>query len=149
MRDTQRSTSTASPSSAGGSGEGPAGTAPWAMSRARSLTDRWERTVLIRIPPTRTWIRSQSAQIRAVIPARWVPIQNCRLVTHMFPDGGTTRSNSTGPPSRCAGLAGGGFAAGTVLAGRGGQAQARERLRCPGPPGATGRPGSAAAGAPG
>ena len=98
MRDTQRSASTASPSSAGGSGEGAAGTAPWAVSRARSLTGRWERTVLSRVPPARTWIRSQSAQIRAVIPARWVPIQNCRLVTHMFPDGGTTRSNSTGPP---------------------------------------------------
>ena len=91
----------------GGSGEGPAGTAPRAISRARSLTDRWERTVLSRVPPIRTWIRSQSAQIRAVIPARWVPIQNCRFVTHMFPDGGTTRSNSTGPPFHCAGLAGG------------------------------------------
>ena len=65
------------------------------------------------------WIRSQSAQIRVVIPARWVPIQNCRPVTHMFPDGGTTRSNSTGPPFQRAGVTGGGLAAGTVLAGRG------------------------------
>jgi hypothetical protein len=87
------------------------------MSRARSFTDRWERTVLIRIPAIRTWIRSQSAHIRATIPARPVPIQNCRLVTHMFPDGGTTRSNSTGPPFHCAGVAGdGGLAAGTGLA---------------------------------
>jgi len=67
-------------------------------------------------PLISTWIRSQSAQIRATIPARCGPIQNCRWHTIMFPLGGTTRSNSTGLPSRAAlvadaaGLAASGFA---------------------------------------
>ena len=56
--ETARSTSTASPSSTGGSGDGPALTAPWATSLARSVTVRWERTVLIRVPPMNRWIRS-------------------------------------------------------------------------------------------
>ena len=57
-RETGRSTSIAWPSSTGGSGAGPAGTAPAAASLARSLTDRWERTVLIRAPPADRWISS-------------------------------------------------------------------------------------------
>jgi hypothetical protein len=40
LRDTVRSTSTAGPSVAAGSGDGPAGTAPPAASLPRSATDR-------------------------------------------------------------------------------------------------------------
>ena len=46
-RDTTRSTSTAAPCSTGGSGDGPAFTAPSAASLARSFTVRWDRTLLI------------------------------------------------------------------------------------------------------
>jgi hypothetical protein len=48
---------------------------------------------------------STLAQKRTVIPALAGPSQNCRRATIRFPDGGTTRSNSTGPPSRASGVA--------------------------------------------
>jgi hypothetical protein len=40
---------------------------------------------------------SQSAQNVTVTPARAGPSQNWRPSTNMFPDAGTTRSNSTAP----------------------------------------------------
>ena len=46
-----RMTSTVSRRSTGGNGEEPALTAPCATSWAGSVTDRWERTVLTRVPP--------------------------------------------------------------------------------------------------
>ena len=62
-RDTTRSTSTTpSGSTAQGSGGGPAGRAPSATSRPMSATDRWERTVLIRVPAMDRWTMSQSIQ---------------------------------------------------------------------------------------
>ena len=100
LRETGRSTSTARvPAACCGSGDAPAGTAPLAASLVRSAGDRWERRVLIRVPPADRWIRSQSAQNRITVPARAGPSQNCFPATWRFPDGGTTRSNSTGPPS--------------------------------------------------
>ena len=52
LRETGRSTSTARvPAACCGSGDGPAGTAPLAASLVRSAGDRWERRVLIRMPP--------------------------------------------------------------------------------------------------
>lgn len=49
-----------------------------------------------------------------------MPIQNCRCSTHRFPDGVTTRSNSTGSPFPCSGLAvSDGLIVRAVLAGRG------------------------------
>ncbi len=62
-----------------------------------SALDRWERTDLRRAPPASRWITSWSAQNVIVIPARAGPNQNCLLATNMFPDVGTTRSNSTAP----------------------------------------------------
>ncbi|MGO9031774.1 leucine zipper domain-containing protein [Mycobacterium sp.] len=62
------------------------------------IVDRWERIVLTRAAPIETWIRSQSAQNRATSPARRGPSQNCLCATHMFPEAGTTLSNSIGPP---------------------------------------------------
>ena len=93
-----RSTSIAEPGSAGGSGGGPAGRAPSAASRARSLGARCERTDLTRDPAVIRWITSVSAQNVTVIPARCGTAQNCRPATCKLPLGGTTRSNSTGPP---------------------------------------------------
>ena len=98
LRDTSRSTSMAAPSLCGArGGGGPAGRPPVAASWVRSLSLRWERTVLRRAPPAVRWIRSWSAQNVMVIPARSGPSQNCLPATHMFPEGGTTRSNSTAP----------------------------------------------------
>ena len=97
--ETTRSTSIAAPGSALGSGGGPAGRAPVAVSLARSAVDRWERTDLTRSPPAVRWITSVSAQNVMTCPARRGPSQNWRPVTSMLPLGGTTRSNSTGPPS--------------------------------------------------
>jgi hypothetical protein len=39
-------------------------TAPSATSRPRSVTVKWDRTVLTRVPPMNRWIRSTSAQNR-------------------------------------------------------------------------------------
>ena len=52
----------------------------------------------MRVPAADRWITWVSAQKVITIPARLVPSQNCLPATHMFPDGGTARSNSTGPP---------------------------------------------------
>ena len=41
---------------------------------------------------------STPAQKRTVWPARCGPSQNWRPIAQRFPEGGTTRSNSTGPP---------------------------------------------------
>src|SRR5215208_2312702 len=98
-RDTVRSISTASPSSTGRGG-GPALTAPAAANTARSAVVRWERTDLIRTPPIIRWITSTLAQNRTVWPDRIGPSQNCRPATAMFPEAGTIRSNSTGPPAQ-------------------------------------------------
>ena len=65
----------------------------------RSAADRWERTVLIRAAPMIKWMTSVPAQNVTVIPERSGPSQNWRRATCMFPLAGTTRSNSTGPPS--------------------------------------------------
>ena len=51
----------------------------------------------MRTPPASRWITSWSAQNVTVIPARAGPNQNCLPTTNMFPDAGTTRSNSTAP----------------------------------------------------
>ena len=97
-RVTVRSTSTASPSvRPGGSGGGPAGTAPSATRWARSVTLRCERT---RLDPG-----AADGQVDQVAvdpeprpPARPGPgpSQNCCPADRMFPDGGTTWSSSTG-----------------------------------------------------
>src|SRR5215472_714931 len=97
--ETTRSASIAAPGWALGSGGGPAGRAPVAASLARSAVDRWERTDLTRSPATVRWITSVSAQNVMTCPARRGPSQNWRPVTSVLPLGGTTRSNSTGPPS--------------------------------------------------
>ena len=89
----------AAPGSAGGSGGGPAGRAPVAASAVRSAADRWERTDLTRAPAISRWMTSVLAQNVTVIPDRCGPSQNWRRATCMFPLAGTTRSNSTGPPS--------------------------------------------------
>ena len=81
-----------------GWGGGPAARPPLAASRARSAVDRWERTDLTRAPAMVRWMTSTLAQKVTVIPERVVPSQNCLPRTSMFPLGGTTRSNSTGPP---------------------------------------------------
>ena len=89
-----------------GIGGGPAVTAPWAViSRARSATVRWEMTLLTRTPAMLRWITCGSAQNRTVNPALAGPSHNCRPDTHMFPDGGTTRSNSIAPPDHSAAAA--------------------------------------------
>ena len=66
----------------------------------RSAVVRWERTDLIRTPPIIRWITSTLAQNRTVWPDRIGPSQNCRPATAMFPEAGTIRSNSTGPPAQ-------------------------------------------------
>ena len=68
---------------------------------------RCERRLLTRAPAIERWITSTSAQKRTVCPARCGPSQNCRRIAHRFPDGGTTRSNSTGPPSTRSGVGAG------------------------------------------
>jgi hypothetical protein len=81
-----------------GSGGGPAGRAPVAASLARPAVDRWERTDFTRSLATVRWITSVSAQNVMTCPARRGPSQNCLPAACMFPLGGTTRSNSAGPP---------------------------------------------------
>jgi hypothetical protein len=46
------------------------------------------------------WIRSTLIQNRTTWPDRTGPSQNCFPDKIMFPDGGTTRSSSTGPPAQ-------------------------------------------------
>jgi hypothetical protein len=94
------------------------------VSLARSLTDRWERRVLIRAPAADRWMSWVPAQNRITVPARAGPSQNCRPATHMFPDGGTTRSNSMGPPSQLPGAGAGCSGGAVVLAGPGTRAGA-------------------------
>jgi len=53
---------------------------------------------LTRAPPIERWITSVLAQNRTIRPALAGPSQNCRPAIDMLPDGGTTWSNSTGPP---------------------------------------------------
>src|SRR4051812_22781238 len=72
--------------------------------------------VLIRAPAIGTWIRPQSAQSRATIPAPAVPIQNWRWQTIMLPHAGTTGSTSIGPPDH---TAAGGSSTGLTSAGSG------------------------------
>ena len=83
------------PPEGGGSGGAPAGTAPLARSRARSLASSRDGRVLIRCPPASTWTRRVSAQILITRPVIAGPSQICCPATHKFPDGGTTRSSST------------------------------------------------------
>jgi hypothetical protein len=91
---TVRSTSMTAPEG-GGSGGAPAGTAPFARSRARSLASSREGRVLIRCPAASTQTRWVSAQILMRRPVIAGPSQICCPATHRFPDGGTTRSSST------------------------------------------------------
>lgn len=83
------------PPEGGGNGEAPAGTAPLAASRARSLASSRDGRVLIRCPPASTWTRRLSAQILMTRPVIAGPSQICCPATHRLPDGGTTRSSST------------------------------------------------------
>ena len=64
-----------------------------------------ERRLLTRAPPIVRWMTSTLAQKRTVCPARAGPSQNWRWQTIRLPDGGTTRSNSIGPPSTAIGAA--------------------------------------------
>src|SRR5215468_9122313 len=73
----------------------PAGTAPLARSRARSLASSREGRDLIRCPPVSTWTRRVSAQILMRRPVIAGPSQICCPATYRLSDGGTTRSSST------------------------------------------------------
>jgi len=53
----------------------------------------------MRAPAMSRWMTSVLAQNVTVSPDRSGPGQNWRRATCMFPLAGTTRSNSTGPPS--------------------------------------------------
>jgi hypothetical protein len=96
---TSRSTSThrlaARAPGDGPAGGGPAGRASARRSRARSTSVSREGTVLTRHPPMLRCTVVVSIQRVTCCPARAGLSQNCWPLTHMFPDGGTTRSTST------------------------------------------------------
>ena len=79
--------------------------APSRNSLARSFTVRCDRTVFTFAPPISRWIMSTLAQNRTTWPDRVGPSQNCFPASCMFPDGGTIRSSSTGPPAHDTGAA--------------------------------------------
>jgi hypothetical protein len=60
--------------------------------------------LLTRAPAMEWWMTSVLAQNRTVMPALVGPSQNCFCATHMFPEAGTTWSNSIGPPDQATGV---------------------------------------------
>ncbi len=103
-----------------GSGEGPAGRAPLAASRASSATPSWEGTVLIRVPSSSTCRLIASAQKVICRPDKAGPSQTCCPPIYTFPEAGTTRSTSTaGWPAPAAVAGVGAISVGKLGAGSG------------------------------
>ena len=69
-------------------------------SRARSVDGQVRSDRLDPGPPMNRWIKSNVGPEPDELAGRTGPSQNCRPASCMFPEAGTTRSNSTAPPAQ-------------------------------------------------